>query len=197
MYIPKCGEQSTPSPAVQRRHHGHQHLHKHHKQARDIHAHAQVEKRAKGDLVTATIEGNVVTFTDDWSPGQATGEPEAPKQEKKEGQQQDNNEQKQGNNEQKQDNNEQKDDKPEETKPAQDAQPESYESGSGSSSTGSSSTGGGDPSCDWERVGFFDLNSQTLQGMAFLANKGGDGSGVFDMSAIPCTLCSALADALC
>lgn len=52
--------------------------------------------------------------------------------------------------------------------------PSPSEYGSGSDDNEADSTG------DWERLGYYNANDQTLDGMVFLNNKGGQGSGVFD-----------------
>jgi len=54
----------SPRQTVHHRRHGHQHFHEHNKEIRE--ATEEIEKRGNGDLVTATIDGKVVTFTDTW-----------------------------------------------------------------------------------------------------------------------------------
>lgn len=50
-------------------------------------------------------------------------------------------------------------------------------------------SGSGDPQADltgdWVRSGYYNSADHTLDGMVFLNNKGGQGSGVFDLSVFP------------
>ena len=70
----------SPRQTVHHRRHGHQHFHEHNKEIREAAEREDVEKRAYGDLVTATIDGKVVTFTDTWSaPDNAPAPPPAVK----------------------------------------------------------------------------------------------------------------------
>jgi hypothetical protein len=65
----------SPRQNFHQRRHGHQHFHEHNKEIREVgeaKAHEDNEKRAYGDLVTATIYGKVDVFTDNWDPPAAT-----------------------------------------------------------------------------------------------------------------------------
>lgn len=68
-----------PSPH-ERRQHGHAHFHKRHNQVREVQErHVMEEKRAVGDMITATIDGQVVSWANEYDGGaQATGAPAAP-----------------------------------------------------------------------------------------------------------------------
>ena len=56
-------------------HHGHQYLHDHHGKVRQVEE-SQLVKRAVGDLVSATIDGKLVSWTNEYAgPGVATAAP--------------------------------------------------------------------------------------------------------------------------
>ncbi|KAI1099958.1 putative TOS1-like glycosyl hydrolase-domain-containing protein [Jackrogersella minutella] len=64
VYTPSKGKRDLPKPHSKR--HGHQHLHKKH------HEHQEAEKR--GEMVTATIDGKIATWVNNWF-GAATDAP--------------------------------------------------------------------------------------------------------------------------
>ncbi|KAK1810228.1 target of Sbf [Friedmanniomyces endolithicus] len=133
---------STPN---ERRHaHGHGHAHLHH--ARDA---------AVGDMVTATINGVVQSWVNEWSgaassapaadPSSAAAAPTAAAPPS-----------------------------PGPPSPASSQSSASPSPSSGSSGSISSSSGG------WSRQAYYDSASSTSEGLVFLNHNGGSGSGVFD-----------------
>lgn len=78
VYTP--GASSTePSKKARRspheRRHGHQHFHTHNKDIREIQERAEAEKRAVGDIVTATINGQVVSWVNEYDGTNPTPNP--------------------------------------------------------------------------------------------------------------------------
>lgn len=55
--------QAKRSPHQRRHNHGHAHFHEHNKEVRDVQDKFEAEKRAVGDLVFATINGQLVSWT--------------------------------------------------------------------------------------------------------------------------------------
>lgn len=67
VYTQDGGKQKrSPRQSVHHRRHGHQHFHEHNKEIREAAEREEVEKRGFGDVVTATIDGKAVSFTDTW-----------------------------------------------------------------------------------------------------------------------------------
>lgn len=175
VYYPSGSSKSKARRSVHERRHGHADFHKHNKEVRE--AQEAAEKRDVGDMVTATIDGQVVSWTNMWD-GHGVATPAAGSGS--------------GSN------------------PGVQAagaagglignvvesiaavatggaswQGSSSGSGSGSGSSGnsgssSSSSSGSGSAGDWSRTGYYDSDSQTADGIAFLNNMGGQGSGVFD-----------------
>ncbi|KAK1823215.1 target of Sbf [Friedmanniomyces endolithicus] len=144
VYTPSSSSKARRSVPNERRHaHGHGHAHLHH--ARDA---------AVGDMVTATIDGVVQTWVNEWSgaatsapaagPSSGAASPPAPAAAS---------------------------DAPPSPPSAQSSVSPSPSSGSGSIS---SASGG------WGRQGYYDSSSGTSEGLVFLNHNGGSGSGVFD-----------------
>lgn len=133
--------------ASERRHaHGHAHAHLH--KARD--AHAENEERALGDIVTATIDGIVQTWANNWAgyatssaAPAATSAPSAGSYGS--------------------------------SSSASEASAPSYSSSSSSDNSGSNYGGEG-----WTRQAYYNAEDQTADGVVFLNHEGGSGSGVFD-----------------
>ncbi|ORY55452.1 TOS1 protein, partial [Pseudomassariella vexata] len=146
VYTPtKSKKREVPSSNAKR--HGHQHLHKKHREAR------QQEKR---DMVTATINGQVVSWVNTNGVSTQAATTAAV------------------------------------TTLTKQSTPDSVVSGNESveeapkgyetASSGSNSTDGGSSAVtgDYERIAFYEAESQTADGVAFLGNYGGQGSGVWD-----------------
>ncbi|KAH8682396.1 putative TOS1-like glycosyl hydrolase-domain-containing protein [Xylariales sp. PMI_506] len=104
-------------------------------------AEAQEDKRAVGDVVTATINGQVVTWVNTYSG--ATNAAQA-------------NSGKSG------------------TGSAATSKTQSTKTATGSSSTSTAAAG------DYQRIAYYNANSQEADGVTFLGNYGGTGSGVWD-----------------
>ena len=146
MYTPSgSSSKARRSAPNERRHaHGHGHAHLHH--ARDA---------AVGDEVTATINGLVQTWVNEWSgaassapaadPSSAAAAPTAAAPPS-----------------------------PGPPSPASSGSSASPSPSSGSSGSISSSSGG------WSRQAYYDSASSTSEGLVFLNHNGGSGSGVFD-----------------
>ncbi|KAK7725040.1 target of Sbf [Botryosphaeria dothidea] len=73
----KAKRSARPSPHERRHGHGHQHFHQHQKEVRDAQDNAEAEKRGVGDTVTATINGQVVSWVNTWTGATAAAEPES------------------------------------------------------------------------------------------------------------------------
>lgn len=124
--------------------------------ARHAHVHARnAEKRAVGDMVTATIDGQVVSWVNEYSgeptTAAAAANPASPAV-----------------------NNFAYQPIPTDAPIATTAQP-TPDAGSGYIGYGSGTSSGA-----WTRQGYYDSASGTSQGLAFLNHFGGTGSGVFD-----------------
>lgn len=139
--------------AHERRHaHAHGHAHLHH--ARDA---AAKEKRALGDMVTAVINGEVVSWANDYAGGAAATSAVASAVATAEA-----------------------------SAPAAYQAASSSESVSAAasasaySSSPSSSEDDSDSSTGWTRQAYYDASSGTSDGLVFLNHEGGSGSGVFD-----------------
>ncbi|KAK3112231.1 target of Sbf [Teratosphaeriaceae sp. CCFEE 6253] len=148
VYTPGSSSKARRSATHERRHaHGHGHHHLHH--ARDA---------AVGDMVTATIDGVVATWLNDYT-GEATSAaapPAAPAPEVASS-----------------------DEATTTVAPvANVAAPSSASSASASPSSGSGSIGSS--SGGWSRTAYYDSASGTSEGLVFLNHNGGSGSGVFD-----------------
>lgn len=147
------------SPHERRHAHGHQHFHQQHKETREIHEAAEAEKRAVGDWVTATINGEVVSWVNTFGAetpaakavvndattitktvAQATATQTATIASEKAGA----------------------------SAPASSAAP------SPKATTASVASG------DWSQVAYYEASSGTAHGVTFLNNMGGQGSGTFD-----------------
>lgn len=141
---------------VHARRHTHLHAHGHQHHAREA-------VPALGDVVTATIDGLVQTWLNDWS-GQATSAPVASSSATEESS----------------------------TSSADANVGWSWAQGAGQSSTGSSSSGAptsstssdsssvSSSSGSWGRQAYNDASSKTSEGLVFLNHMGGSGSGTFD-----------------
>jgi len=66
--------QAKRSPHQHRHNHGHAHFHEQHKAGRDVHDNVEAQKRAVGDLVFATIDGKLQSWTNTYNglPSSAT-----------------------------------------------------------------------------------------------------------------------------
>lgn len=69
-------KRSSPHARRHAHGHGHQHFHEHNKEIREAHEIADVEERAVGDVVIATINGKVVSWINNYG-GSATATPTA------------------------------------------------------------------------------------------------------------------------
>lgn len=137
----------------ERRHaHGHGHAHLHH--ARD--AAAKEEKRGLGDIVTAVIDGEVVTWANEYAGGAATSTAaavssvatSAPAAYSSVA-----------------------------SAASSAASASAYSSSSSSDDDDSSSSSSGS---GWTRQAYYDSEAGTSDGLVFLNHEGGSGSGVFD-----------------
>ncbi|EON62098.1 hypothetical protein W97_01317 [Coniosporium apollinis CBS 100218] len=164
VYTPSSGSSTKPkmakrSPHERRHAHGHQHFHQQHKETREIQEAAEAEKRAVGDWVTATINGEVVSWVNTFGAetpaakavvndattitktvAQATATQTATIASEKAGA----------------------------SAPASSAAP------SPKATTASVASG------DWSQVAYYEASSGTAHGVTFLNNMGGQGSGTFD-----------------
>jgi hypothetical protein len=136
VYTLKASTKKRSEPKSHKRH-GHQHLHKKHHEE-------QEEKRAVGDVVTATIDGQVVTWLNEYT-GEAT------------------------------------------TTAVAAAAAATYVKSSNTNTAVASTTTSGSvtaenyiPGGDYERVGYYSADTLEADGIAFLGNYGGQGSGCFD-----------------
>ncbi|KAI9818966.1 MAG: target of Sbf [Thelocarpon impressellum] len=134
VYYPKSNPKSAATSKQRRssldRRHGHQHFHEHNKEVREV---QERELQERGDQITATINGKVVS----WAAGaSATPAPDKPKAQANYV-------------------------APAKSKDA----PEAPKAG---------------PVGDWARAAYYDAKSQKAEGLVFLNNLGGQGSGVFD-----------------
>ncbi len=144
------------------RRHGHHHFHK---RSREV---GEVQKRAECGMATATFNGEVKTWANSYNCGGGAGPtpvPDAsgstpPAQDKSK----EENKPSGNGGEEKKDANANNDNKPsggeEKKKPSE--------------VDTSKMTG------DWVRTAYYDAESQTAEGLVFLGNHGGQGSGVFD-----------------
>ncbi|KAI9882779.1 MAG: hypothetical protein M1823_005477 [Watsoniomyces obsoletus] len=129
------------------RRHGHHHFHK---RTREV---AEVQKRGECGMATATINGEVKTWANDYNCDKKAGATPAPSpasEDKKKG------------GEGKKDEGTKDDGKKDDDK----KKPSEVDT--------SKLTG------DWVRVAYYNAEKQTAEGLAFLGNHGGQGSGVFD-----------------
>lgn len=144
----------APSPHVHARRHGHQHFHEQRKQKR-------------GEWITATIDGQVVSWENNYFGGPATQAPvpdapvpeaqaapepkvEAPKKKKQGGAQQSSG------------------------KSVSDSKTKSKAEPKATKSKSKVAAG------DWERTAYYNSEQKVSENMVFLGNYGGEGSGVFD-----------------
>jgi len=152
-YVPASGN-SRRSTNDRPHGHGHAHAHLHH--ARE--PAPVVEERQLGAPVTATIDGVVVSWLNDWS-GQPTAAPAAAAPASSVGYA---------------------------AAPAAAAPPASAPAANSgaASSSGSSSSSASNPSIlsGWTRKAYYNAESGTSEGLVFLNHYGGAGSGVFDTS---------------
>ncbi|CZT19551.1 related to TOS1 Target of SBF [Ramularia collo-cygni] len=139
--------------ANDRRHaHGHGHAHLHH--ARDA---AAKEKRGLGDMVTAMINGEVVSWVNEYAGGAAATSAAAPAASTAEAS------------------------APAAYQPARRPAAASSDASASSHSSASSSDDDSSSSNGWTRQAYYDASSGTSNGLVFLNHEGGTGSGVFDM----------------
>ena len=151
VYTPGSSSKSKARRASQERRHGHAAFHKREKEVREVQDRAEAEKRKVGDTVTATINGQVVHWVNEYAgPAAATPTPAAA------------------------------------AAAAAPAAPAAAgyiatddKSNKGKGSQGSSSS---KPVAagDWARIAYYDSDSQTAEGLTWLNNMGGAGSGTFD-----------------
>jgi hypothetical protein len=143
----------TPSGASKKaRRSTHERRHAH------AHAHGHAHKaRAVGDMVTATIDGQVVSWVNEWSGESATSAPAPAATSSAPAVAQDYA-------------------APAVSSPASPTSSSSSPSASPSAASGSiaSSSGG------WSRQGYYDASSGSSEGLVFLNHNGGQGSGTFD-----------------
>lgn len=139
----------APSPHVHARRHGHQHFH-------------EQRKHKRADWVTATIDGKVVSWENNYlvpatevapvdaAPTEAVDQAVADEPAAKE---------------------------PAPTSKAADGSKKSTKSKSKASSKSESKPAAGG---DWDRVGYYNAEQQVADNIVFLGNYGGEGSGIFD-----------------
>lgn len=162
VYVKKPSSHAKRSTSVaHQRRHSHQQFHQHGKHARGVQKRAVEKRGGIGDIVTATINGEVVSWTNTYSGEPVTQPaPEAPTTAAAAS----------------------AEPTPASSDSSEPAAPEPSHSDDdeGDSNEHSAEDSTGDSTGDWERVGYYDAASQTLDGMVFLNNKGGQGSGCFD-----------------
>ena len=76
VYTPGSGKKRSVKPSVHQRRHNHQHFHEHNKEIREIQ-----ERDALGEVVTVTMDGKVVQWTNNYnggSPASPNAAPTAP-----------------------------------------------------------------------------------------------------------------------
>ena len=127
-----------PSPHVHARRHGHQHVH--------------AERKAKRDMVVATIDGQVVSWENNWfGPGGAPAPTDAPKPDVA-------------------------------APPAAEPTGDSAPAPKPKAETKPKPKVQGGAAGDWHRIAYYNAEEQVADNIVFLGNYGGDGSGVFDTS---------------
>ena len=154
VYYPRLDAKLKKRHAAPHLHrHGHQHFHEHNKEKRNL------QQRAVGDLVTATIDGNAVTFTNEYAGGaaQATPSPSPPAEDSDEAKETEGGEGNENSDEPKETEGEKKEDKKEDKKDDKEEDKK----------VDTSATGG-----DWERTAYYCASSQTAEGIVFLNNRG-------------------------
>lgn len=140
-YAPGSGssKRDTKTGLHERRQYGHAHFHRRHKEVREIQENRFVEeKRSVGDLVIATIDGKVVSWTNQYDGG---AQPTAAA-----------------------------------ASPAGQTEDQAADHASPKAATPTTNAGNG----QWGRQAYYNAEQQTADGLTFLNNMGGQGSGVFD-----------------
>jgi hypothetical protein len=159
-YTPGSGLGDTKrdaKPTIHERRHGHQHLHARHKEIRDIKRRAAEEqKRAVGDIVTTTINGEEVSWVNTWDGTKDVSLD--------------------GNN---------NNPAPPAPAPAPVPVPDVPDVAAPQGEQNSGNTDGGAPPVNagwgsWGRQAYFNAEQGIADGLTFLNHFGGDGSGVFD-----------------
>ncbi|KAK5056194.1 hypothetical protein LTR84_012747 [Exophiala bonariae] len=144
-YSPGSGSSKRSlHPSPHERRHAHQHLHQQVHEARDTQDDIIEEKRGLGDWVTATINGDVVSWKNEYAGGAApAAATPAPV-------------------------------------PASGSVPPASPAGSYSAPAPAASVNTG--SGTWGRQAYYNAEQGVADGLVFLNNMGGQGSGVFDMT---------------
>jgi hypothetical protein len=169
--------------SIHERRHGHAQYHESQKERRDL------EKKAVGDMVVATINGNVVSWINQYdghelgqasptpAPAPVSGPPAAPPAAAP---------------------------APAPAPPTQEAQPAPAAAPAQAVPAASDPSPVAKPAInnkfrtspeavargDWAQVGYYNSEEKSAHGITFLNNQGGQGSGVFDMSVQPFILAS-------
>ena len=162
-YIPgsDCEKRSVEPIVRHSRHHGHQFFHARKKEVHEIQERATREqKRGIGDMVTATIDGKVVSWMNEYGGGADHGSPATPTSDPHEIVHTAHPDTHGGGS-------------PQQTSKAV------PNPGAGTSNPTANAQSGG-----WGRQAYYNADVGTADGLVFLNHNGGDKSGVFDMNGL-------------